>query len=57
MDQPMDFNPISRLWKKFTSNVLLCACFFEFIKVVELDVVQIIITNLPPTKFNAFTTI
>jgi hypothetical protein len=56
MDQPMDLNPISRLWKKFTSNVLLCACLFEFIKVVDLNVVQIIITNLPPTRLSAFTT-
>jgi hypothetical protein len=41
MDQPMDFNPISRLWKKLTSNALLCARLSEFIKVVELVVVQI----------------
>jgi len=24
MDQPMDFNPMSKLWKKISSNELLC---------------------------------
>ncbi len=24
MDQPMDVNPVSRLWKKLSSNALLC---------------------------------
>ncbi len=37
----MDFNLVSRLWKKLTSNTLLCAHLFEFIKVAELIVVQI----------------
>jgi len=30
MDQPMDLNPIFRLWKKFTSNALLCVQFSKF---------------------------
>ncbi len=41
MDQPMDLNPISRLWKKLTSNALLCACFSKFMKVAKLVMVQI----------------
>jgi hypothetical protein len=24
MDQPMDLNPMSKLWKKISSNALLC---------------------------------
>jgi hypothetical protein len=37
----MDLNLISRLWKKLTSNVVLWACVFEFMTVVELVMVQI----------------
>jgi hypothetical protein len=37
----MDLNLVSRLWKKFTSNVVLWACVFEFMTVVELVMVQI----------------
>jgi hypothetical protein len=37
----MDLNLVSRLWKKLTSNVLLCAHLSKFLKVVELVVVQI----------------
>jgi len=36
MDQPMDLNHLSRLWKKLFSNALLCAHLSEFMKVVEL---------------------
>jgi hypothetical protein len=32
---------VSRLWKKCTSNALLCACLSDFIKVAKLIVVQI----------------
>jgi TRAP-type mannitol/chloroaromatic compound transport system permease large subunit len=41
MDQPMYVNLVSRFWKKLSSNALLCVQFFEFMKVVELAVVQI----------------
>jgi hypothetical protein len=37
----MDLNPLSRLWKKLSSNALLCACFNEFMKVAKLAMVQI----------------
>jgi len=41
MDQPTDLNLVSRLWKKLSSNVLLCAQLFEFTKVAKLAMVQI----------------
>ncbi len=41
MDQPMDVNPMSRLWKKLFPNALLCVQLFEFMKVAKLVVVQI----------------
>jgi hypothetical protein len=41
MDQPMDVNPMSKLWKKVSSNALLCVQLFEFMKVAKL-VVQIV---------------
>jgi hypothetical protein len=41
MDQPLDLNPLFRLWKKFSYNALLCAHFSEFIKVRKLVVIQI----------------
>jgi hypothetical protein len=37
----MDFNLVFKLWKKLTSNALLCAHLFKFIKVIELIMVQI----------------
>ncbi len=37
----MDLNPLSRLWKKLSSNALLCARLNEFMKVAKLTVVQI----------------
>lgn len=37
----MDLNPLSRFWKKLSSNALLCAHFNEFMKVAKLAVVQI----------------
>ncbi len=42
MDQPMDVNPMSKLWKKFSPNALLCVQLFEFMKVAKLVVVQIV---------------
>jgi len=41
MDQPMDVNLVSRLWKKLFLNALLCAQLSEFMKVAKLVVVQI----------------
>jgi len=41
MDQPMDVNLMSILWKKLSPNALSCAQFFEFMKVAKLVVVQI----------------
>ncbi len=41
MEQPMDLNLVFKLWKKLTSNALLCAHLSKFIKVVELAMVQI----------------
>jgi len=41
MDQPMDVNPMSRLWKKLSSNALLCVQLSKFMKVVELVMVYI----------------
>jgi hypothetical protein len=35
------FNLMSILWKKISSNVSLCDCFFKFMKMVELVVIQI----------------
>jgi len=40
-NQPMDLNPMSKLWKNFFSNAPLCVQLFEFMKVVELVEVQI----------------
>jgi hypothetical protein len=37
----MDANLVSGLWEKLSSNALLCVQLFEFMKVVELVVVQI----------------
>jgi hypothetical protein len=42
MDQPMDVNPMSKLWKKLSPNALLCVQLFEFMKVAKLVVVQIV---------------
>jgi len=36
MDQPMDVNLMSILWKKLSPNALLCAQLFEFMKVVKV---------------------
>ncbi len=36
----MDLNLLSRLWKKLSSNALLCAHLNEFMKVAKLIVVQ-----------------
>jgi hypothetical protein len=33
----MDLNQLSKLWKKFSLNALLCALLNEFTKVVELE--------------------
>jgi hypothetical protein len=41
MDQPMDLNLVSRLWKKLFSHVLLCAQLFEFMKMAKLAINQI----------------
>ncbi len=41
MYQPMDPNPMSKLWKNFFSNVLLHVQLFEFLKATKLVVVQI----------------
>jgi hypothetical protein len=40
-NQPMDLNPMSKLWKNFFSNASLCVQLSEFMKVVELVEVQI----------------
>jgi hypothetical protein len=37
----MDLNPMSKHWEKLSNNVLSCAQLFEFMKLVELVVVQI----------------
>jgi hypothetical protein len=39
MNQPMDLNPVFSLWKKFTSNALLCAQLSKFMKVAKLAMV------------------
>jgi trans-aconitate methyltransferase len=41
MDQPMDVNLVSRLWKKLSPDALLCVQLFKFMKVAKLVVVQI----------------
>jgi hypothetical protein len=41
MDQPMDVNLVSRLWKKLFPNALLCAQLFEIMEVANLVVVHI----------------
>ncbi len=41
MDQPMDVNLVSRLWKKHFPNALLCAQLSKFMKVAKLVVVQV----------------
>jgi hypothetical protein len=41
MDQPMDLNPMFIVWRKISSNALLCAQPSEFIKVAKLAMVQI----------------
>jgi hypothetical protein len=42
MDQPMDLNPMFILWKKVSSNALLCAQLSEFMKVAKLATIQIV---------------
>jgi hypothetical protein len=37
----MDVNLVSKLWKTLSSNALLCAQLYEFMKVVELAMAQI----------------
>jgi hypothetical protein len=39
MDQPMDVNLVSRLWKKLSPNALLCVQLSKFMKVAKLVVV------------------
>jgi hypothetical protein len=41
MDQPLNLNPLFQLWKKLSSNALLCVHLSEFMEVVELAMVQI----------------
>jgi hypothetical protein len=41
MDHPMDLNPLSKLWKKFSNNALLSTYANEFMKVIKLVVIQI----------------
>jgi hypothetical protein len=41
MNQPMDLNLVLRLWKRLSSNVLLCAQLSKFTKVTKLAMVQI----------------
>ncbi len=41
MNQPLNLNPLFQLWKKLSSNALLCAHLSEFMKVVELAMVRI----------------
>jgi hypothetical protein len=37
----MDLNLLSKLWKRLSNNVLSCAGLFEFMKLAELAMVQI----------------
>ncbi len=39
MDQPMDLNPLSKLWEKFSNNGLLSTYVGEFMKVIKLVVI------------------
>jgi hypothetical protein len=41
IDQPMDVNLVSKLWKTLSSNALLCAQLSEFMKMVGLAMAQI----------------
>jgi len=41
MDQPMDVNPMSKIWKKLYSNALLCVWLSKFMEVAKLAMVQI----------------
>ncbi len=55
MDQPMDVNPVSRLWKKLFPNALLCVQLVEFIKVAKLVVVQIMGSGEDENTFSTLT--
>ncbi len=55
MDQPMDVNPVSRLWKKLFLNALLCVQLVEFIKVAKLVVVQIMGSGEDENTFSTLT--
>jgi hypothetical protein len=44
-----------RLWKKLSSNVLLCARLFEFMKVAKLVVVQIMDSMKDERTFSTLT--
>ncbi len=42
MVQTRDANPLTKLWCQLATNNLLVVCFFEFMKVAKLAIVQII---------------
>jgi hypothetical protein len=55
MEHPMDFNPLSKLWKNNSSNVLLCAQLSKFMKVGKLVVGQIMIFVENENTFSTLT--
>lgn len=42
MEGPRDKNLVINLWHQFAKNNLLVVCLFEFIKLVQMAIVQVI---------------
>jgi len=51
----MDLNLVFRLWKKFFSNVLLCAQLYEFMKLEKLVMVKIMGSMEDDNTFSTLT--
>jgi hypothetical protein len=55
MNQSMDLNLVFRLWKKLSSNVLLCVRLSKLMKVAKLVVVQIMDSMEDESIFSTLT--
>jgi hypothetical protein len=55
MEKPKDENPITKLWCQLATNSLLVVHFSEFMKLVELAIVQVIGNIEDERTFSTFT--
>jgi hypothetical protein len=55
MEEPKDENVVTKLWRQLATNSLLVVCLYEFMKLAELAIIQIIRTIEDEKTFSILT--